>query len=88
MFDHMQMAALADQPSYIASQGVADPDIRPRGNLIYFPVSHIYFFVGGVTTKIIRWPDLFSPESATASDAALALDGPDNNNNYHSRIKT
>jgi len=41
---------------------VADPDIRLGGNLICFPVSRVYFFVGGGPKSLAKldggpWPD-------------------------------
>src|SRR6218665_2966347 len=34
---------------------VSDPDIRLGGNLICFPISHVYFFVGGPVYSQAGW---------------------------------
>jgi len=38
---------VADPDIRLGAHHVANPDIRHGGNLICFPVSHVYFFVGG-----------------------------------------
>ena len=46
----------------------ADPDIQLGENLICFPVSHVYFFVGGGQSLYLNW--------TTEAIAGFALNPP------------